>query len=147
MSPEAAVETISFGTPIGSRCMTCAGDGRASGPAERSDRVEPALGMEPQHDLPRAAGHRLERRAPVARVGECVHIHAGRGRHLLASHIGLDDRLAEDAGVDQQHVDTPLPEPVAEVGVLLALGVQRADEDDHRGPLHAHPASMSPQVR
>jgi hypothetical protein len=46
--------------------------------------------------------------------------------------VGLRQRLAEHARVDEQHVDARLAQAVAQVRVLDALGVQRADEDDGR---------------
>ena len=49
VSPDATVETISFGTPTGSRPHRVRGERRAARAAERADRVEPALGVEPAH--------------------------------------------------------------------------------------------------
>ena len=139
VSPEAAVETISFGTPIGSRCIACVASAVPPVPPSAPIASKPALGMEPQHDLRRAAGHRLDRRAPVARVRERLDVRACRGRHLLAGHVGLGERLAEDARVDQQHIHPALADAVAEVGVLLALRVQRPDQEDRRAPLRRSP--------
>ena len=135
VSPDAAVETISFGTPTGSRCIACVASVVPPVPPSAPIASKPALGVEPQHDLRRSAGHRLDRRAPVARVGERLHVGAGRRCHLLPRHVRLGERLAEDAGVDQQHVDPALADAVAEVRVLLALRVQRPDEQDGRAPL------------
>jgi len=103
--------------------------------------------VKPQHDLRGAAGHRLDRRAPVAGVRQRLYVGAGRRRHLLPRHVRLGERLAEDARVDQQHLDPALANAVAEEGVLLALRVQRSDEEDSRAPLRAHGRSMSLQVR
>ena len=54
----------------------------------------------------------------IAGVGERLHVGPGRRRHLLACHVGLDQRLAEDAGVDHQHFDALLASAIGEEPVL-----------------------------
>ena len=132
VSPEATVETISFGTPIGSCAHRVRDERRAARAAEPADRVEPALGVEALDDLRRAAGHRLDRRAAVARGGERGDVGAGSGRDLVARHVGRRERLADDPRVDEHDVDAVLADPVGEERVLLPLRVERSDEDDGR---------------
>ena len=115
VSPDAAVETISFGTPIGSLCIAWVAMRRPAGASECPDRVEPPLGVEPQHDLRCTAGHRLDGRAPVSSVRQRLHVDAGRCRHLLSGDVRLGERLAEDARVDQQYLRATLSNAVAEV--------------------------------
>ena len=130
VSPEATVDTISFGTPIGSCAHRVGRERRAARAAEAADRVEPPLVVQPLDDLGRAARHRLDRGAAVAGGGERIHVRAGRGGDLLAGHVRLGERLADDAGIDEHDVDACASHALAQKGVLLALRVERADEND-----------------
>ena len=51
-------------------------------------------------------------------------------RDLVARDVGRRQRLAEDARVEQQHVDAVLAHAVAQERVLVALRVERAEQDD-----------------
>ena len=108
------------------------GERRPAGATERADRVEASLGVQPQHDLRRTAGHRVDGRAPVARLRQSLHVGARRRGHLLPGHVRPGERLAEDASVDEQDVHAAFADAVAQVGVLLALRIQRAHEQDGR---------------
>ena len=67
---------------------------------------------------------------------------------LLAADVGLDLRLPQHAGVDEQRLGALLAEAVAQERVLVALGVQRADEHHEArragmvSPLDAEPAAL-----
>ena len=113
------------------------GERRATGAAERPDRVEPALGVQPEHDLRRPARHHLDGCAAITRVGEGLHVGARRRSDLLSGDVGLRERLAQDARVDEQHVHAARPDAVAHERILVTLRVQRADQDDGRTPLLA----------
>ena len=132
VSPEATVETISFGTPIGSSRIACVDERRAARAAEPADRVEPSLRVQALHDLGGAAGHRLDRRAAVAGRGERGDVRAGRAATSSRVTSGVAERLADDPRVDEDHVDAVLADPVGEEGVLRSLRVERPDEDDRR---------------
>ena len=118
VSPEATVETISFGTPTGSARIACVAIDVPPEPPSASDPVEPPLGVQPAHDLGRAARHRVDGGAAVARGGERGDVGAGRGGDLLARDVRLGQRLAQDAGVDEHDVDAVLAQPVAQERVL-----------------------------
>ena len=117
MSPEAIVETISFGTPTGSARIACVAI--AVPPEPPSARIPSSRPSSCSRSTASSAPirHRLHGRAPVAVLG------AGQ------RDVGLDERLLH-ARVDEQHVDAVLAQPVAQVRVLVALGVERAEEDD-----------------
>ncbi len=142
VSPEATVETISLGMPIGSCAHRVGRERRAAGAAEAADRVEPSLGMQALDDLGGAAGHRLHRRTAVAGGREGGDVGAGRGSDLLPRDVGRNERLADDACVDEHDVDAVLADPVGEIGVLPPLRVERADEND--GGHLLPPSTVSP---
>ncbi len=135
VSPDATVETISFGTPTGSARIAFVAIVVPPVPPSAADRVDSAFGVESPHDLRRAAGHRLDRRGPIASVGERLHVRPRRRGDLLAGDVGLGEGLAQDARVDEQHVHAVLPDAVAQERVLVTLRVQRADQDDGRTSL------------
>ena len=85
----------------------------------------------------RGVGHRGHRGAAVAGLGEGGEVGPGAGGHLLARDVRLDTGRLERAGVGEQDVDPGLAEPVAEEGVLVALGVERAYEQDGRAHARA----------
>ena len=130
VSPAATVETISFGTPIGSALIALRGDGGAARPAECTDRVETTLGVQSSNDLRSAAAHRLDRSGAIASVGERLHVLPRRSRDLLPRDVGHEPRHAEDARVDDHDLDARLGHAVAHVRVLVALRVERPEEDD-----------------
>jgi hypothetical protein len=119
------------------------GNTRAAGTAERTDGVESALGVEPTYNCCCTAAHRLDGRGAIASVGERLHVRPGRRRHLLASHVVLDQRLAEDAGVDNQHVGALLADAIGEEPVLPPLRVERPDQDNNAADVAPYP-SRSP---
>ena len=141
--PDAAVETISFGSPIGSRCIAWVASAVPPVPPIAPIASKRPSSVQPQHDLRRAAGHRLDRRAPVARLRESLHVGASRRGHLLPGHVRLDEGLPENAGVDEEHIHPALADALAQVRVLLPLRVQRAQKQDGRVSLRRHPPSMS----
>ena len=103
---------------------------RAARAAEPADRVEPSLGVEPLHDLGRAARHRLDRGPAIAGGGERSDVGAGCRGDLVPRDVGRRERLADDPRVDEHDVDAVLADPVGEERVLVALRVERSDEDD-----------------
>ena len=105
------------------------GDRGVAGAADREDPVEPAVGVEPGHDVRRPAPHRVDGGAAVARVPKRGHVGARRGCDLVLRHVGVGERL-EDARVDQHDVDVQLLQPRPQVLELLALRVERAQEDN-----------------
>lgn len=89
------------------------GDRRNAGAAQRTNRVQPAVRVQPEDDLHRSAPHHLDGRTAIARVGESLHVSTCCRRNLLACEVGLGQGLAEDSRVDQHHVDAPCPDAVA----------------------------------
>ncbi len=61
---------------------------RAARPAQAPDRVETPFGMEPLHDLRRAARHRLHRGTSITGACQLADIGARSRCDLLAGHIG-----------------------------------------------------------
>ena len=131
MSPEATVETISFGHADRQVAHRLRGDRRVARAADGGRAVEAALGVQAREHRRRAAPHGVDRRAAVGGAHELGVVGAAaRARPPRAPTSGCDLRLAEDAGVDEQDVDAGLAQAVAQEAVLDALRVQRADEDD-----------------
>ena len=129
VSPDATVETISFGTPTGSARIAARRDRRAARAAEREDAVEPALGVQLRARparRPAAIAVTAAPRSPAAASSRDV-----RARPRRARCPARADRLVH-AGVDDEHVDAVLEQPVAEERVLDALRVERAEQDDGR---------------
>ena len=131
VSPAAIVETISLGTPTGQRPHGLGGDRRVARAARREHAVAAPLGDAAPATTavaPRAiVEHGL---AAIARGAQRLDVGAGRGGHLLAPHVGLDQRLAHDAGVDEDRGDARGLQAIAQERVLAALRVQRAYEHD-----------------
>ena len=145
---------MSLGTPTGSVAHRLRGDRRVARAADGGDAVEPALGVQPRRAPRRRRGPSRRPRAPrsAARTSSAWSAPPARG-DLLARDVGLDERLAQHAGVDEQHLGPALADAVAQVGVLEALGVERADEHDGgrrprpaSRPLHAQPAALRLRV-
>src|SRR5262249_3295368 len=65
-----------------------------------------------------------------ARRGQLPPARATRGRHLVGGDVRRPIALAHDAGIHDQHVHPEVREPAPDEVDLLALGVQRPDEDD-----------------
>ena len=83
VSPDATVETISLGTPIGSGAHRGRRDRRAARAAEAADRVQTSLRMQPERDRGRATRHRLHRGAAVTRGGKRRDVRTDRCGDLL----------------------------------------------------------------
>ena len=146
VSPEATVETISFGTPTGSARIARGGDRRAARAAEREDPVEPPVRVEPRDDLLGAARHRRRppRRGRPRAASSATSAPPARATSS-ARDVGLEaDRLV-DARVDDQHVDAVLEQPVAQERVLDALRVERAEQDDRRHPSARSASGSTPR--
>ena len=132
VSPEATVETMSFGTPTGRSRIACAAIDElpepptAAAPSRRPSACSRASTAAAPRPMASTAG------AAIGGAHELGVVGAARARDLLAADVGLDLRLAEHAGVDEHHVDARLAQAVAQEAVLDALRVQRADEDDGR---------------
>ena len=101
--------------------------------------VEAALEPEAEADRTHALLHELDRRAPAARRLDPCQLVAGLARHLLPRDVGRSAGLAQDAGVDHDRPDAEARQPLAHVGDLGALRVERADERDMRLGFHRHP--------
>ena len=141
VSPEASVETISFGTPDRERAHRARRDRRAARAAEGEHALEPPLLVQPQHDGLGAGAHRLDRGAAVAAARELGHVGAGRARDLVAVDVGRDpDRLVH-AGVDHERLDALREQAVAEERVLGALRVERPEQRDGHSPTPSPPAA------
>ena len=130
--------TISFGHADGQRVHRAGAHQAALGAAEAERAVEPALGEQPQADGAHPGEHALHGGAARAGAAHPVELVARRRRDLGVRDVRHDPRgLAEDPGVDH---DRPRPEreqPVADVGDLGALGVERADQRDPGALRHA----------
>ena len=143
VSPEATVETSSFGTPTGSARIACAAIDEPPEPPSARIAVEPALGVETRTTTASApAPIAVDCRAAIARARRARLCPRRPARATsLAAHVGHEpDRLVH-AGVDDDDVDAVLEQPVAQERVLDALRVERADQDDGRH--HARSASGS----
>src|SRR5216683_2206212 len=68
--------------------------------------------------------------AAIAGGGQGVQVHAGFGRDFLAGDVGLRERPVQRPDVNEDCLDARQREPVAQVLVLRAFGVQSADEDN-----------------
>ena len=133
VSPDATVETISFGTPTGSaRIARVAIDEPPEPPSARMPSSRPCgvqLAGRPPRRL-RPSPSTAAPRSPAA-ASSATSAPAARATSSRLD-VGLDaDRLV-DAGVDDQHVDAVLEQPLAQERVLVALRVERAEEDDGR---------------
>jgi hypothetical protein len=106
VSPEASVETISFGTPTGNG----------------EDPGEAPFGVQPAHYLGRATPHRVDGRATVAGLAQRRDVRARGGGDLLLPNVGLSEGL-EHTRVDEDDVHALLSQPCAQVVVLQPLGV------------------------
>ena len=145
VSPEATVETMSFGTPTGRSRIACAAIDElpepptAAAPSRRPSacsRASTAAAPRPMASTaaPRSAG-----------ADELGVVGAAGARDLLARR-----RRASTCGSPstpastRSDVDAGLAEAVAQEAVLDALRVQRADEDDGRpsAALHAQVAAL-----
>ena len=84
VSPEASVETISFGTPTGSTRIACAAiEELPDPPTERIPSSRPSSCRRP-NDLRRTPPHRVDCRTPVLRGRERRRVRACGRRYLLA---------------------------------------------------------------
>ena len=129
-SPEATVETISFGSPIGSARMAAVAivvlpdPPAASTPSHRFV----ACSASTVARAPSAIADTAAPRSPASR--SCCQLRAAGARHL----VGRDGRevvvVLADAAVDDDHVDAAVTETIAEERALGALRVERPDQDD-----------------
>jgi hypothetical protein len=88
--------------------------------------------VQPPGERRGGVGHRGDGGAAVTGLGERGEVGARPGGHLLAGDVGFDTRWLEGANVGEQDVDPGVAQAIAQVGVLLALGVERADQQDGR---------------
>ena len=145
VSPEATVETISFGTPTGSAAHRDAGDRRVARAADRRDPVQPPLGVQPPDDLGRAPGHRLDGHAAVAGLGERVRRRRRPRRPPPRRDTSGSTCGSKTPTSTSRHVDALLAQPLGEVRVLVALRVERAEQDDGRPSVTRFPACRPAQ--
>ena len=116
----------------GSARIACGGERGAAGAAERrampSSRpsVVQARGRPRPRRAPSPRRPRRGRPPPRARRRPAPAAAATSSRVTS----GLDGRLAEHAGVDEDDVHAVLAQPVAQEAVLLALRVERAEQND-----------------
>ena len=136
VSPDATVDTTSFGTPTGSCCIAWVTSEVPPVPPMPTMPSSRPSAVQPLDDLGRAPAHRLDRRPAVPGGHELPDLGSGRLRDLLPRDIGIRCRLPEHPRVDEDHVDPVLPQAIAEECVLRPLGVQGADRHDarHRTP-------------
>ena len=105
-------------------------DGRATRAAHADDAVELALGGELDREGARAQTHDLDRVASIVLLAELgERASAGLGG-ASGGAIGREHRLAQDPGVQHERFEPAGANQVADVGVLSALGIQRADQQD-----------------
>ena len=131
-SPDAMVETISFGRPIGSARIAA---------VAIVVLPEPPAASTPSHCFvarsastvaraPSAIAATAEPRSPAARSA-CEVGAAGAG-HLRRRRWSRSRGVLADAGVDDDHVDAAVTETIAKERALGALRVERPDQDDRR---------------
>ena len=105
-------------------------DRRVARPAGGQDPVEAALAVQPRRQRGGRVRHRAHRGAAV---GQRAEVRAGLARDLLARDVGrAAARRPAGARVGHEHVDAGELQALAQVRVLLALGVERADQQDGR---------------
>ena len=130
--PDALGVTISFGTPTGQRVHRARAHQPALGAAEAERAVEPALARTARRQTARTPASMRSTaapREPAARTPSSVV--ARRGCHLRVRDVGRDARrLAEDPRVDHDRPRAERAQPVADVGDLVTLGVEGADQRD-----------------
>ena len=146
--PEAIVETMTFGTPTGSVRIAAViivvppPPPRPSTPSKRCLRV-------PHGQQRRGATlHRVHCRAAVATRSQRREIDAASAGHVVCRDIGSDLWCAEHTEVDQQCAVTTRLDGVADEPVFVALGVERAEQEDgagrhDRSDLHGSSCDMS----
>ena len=128
--PAATVETISLGTPTGSARIAAVAIAVLPEPPAASTPSKRPSACSRARERRGRVGHRPDRGAAV---GQRAEVGAGLARDLLARDVGLAAaRRAAGAGVGHEHVDAGEREALAQVGVLLALRVERADQQDGR---------------
>jgi hypothetical protein len=118
VSPAAIVETIRHAD--GQRLHGPSRDRRVARAAGGENAVDPALRVEPFGERGRGLGHLRDRRAAVG----------GRDARgdLVARDVGLAPvRRLPRSHVGDQHVDARGLQPLAQVRVLVAFGVERSD--------------------
>ena len=130
MSPDATVETMSFGHADGEVAHRARRDRGVARAADRRHAVDAPLAVQAGEHRSRAAPHDVHRLAAVGVADEVRVLGARRARDLLAVDVGRDPRLPEDARVDEQHVDPGLAQAVAHERVLVALRVEGAQQHD-----------------
>ena len=122
--------TISFGTPNGNARMAAVPMVvPAEPPRPRTPSTFPWAKRSPAiRAAPRAAASTAWPRSPVFRHG--FQAGPGRGEDFLAGNVGRKMRRLQNAGVENQRVDSGLSQQVADELHFDALGVQRADQQD-----------------
>ena len=129
VSPDASVETMQLRHADGQRAHRTRRDRRAARAAERDDAVEAPVGVQ-------LARRPLRRRAPSPSTAaprspaaaSCGDVGTAGARDLVARDVGLEPDGLVHAGVDDEHVDAVLAQPVAEERVLAPLRVERAEQ-------------------
>ena len=111
---------------------------RALRAAEAEHAFDPPLEPEPQADRAHALDHQLDRRAAAACPSDPLQVVAALARHLLARHVGASSpgspRMPESITTARA---PSTAQPLAHVGDLVALRVERPDQRDARGVRHA----------
>ena len=93
-------------------------------------RLDPSLEPEPQAHRSHALEHQLHRGAAAPGRANPLEVVTAFARDLLAAHVGLGAGLAEDPRVDHDRARPERRQPLAHVGDLVALRVERADQRD-----------------
>jgi hypothetical protein len=105
-------------------------DRRVARAAGAQHAVDATLVVEPARQRRRGVRHAGNRRAAVTGRAQGLHVHAGFGADLLAREVRLDRGRLERADVGQQHAHARVAQALAQEGQLVALRVERAQQQD-----------------
>ena len=123
--------TITLGTPSGRPIIALAPSTAPSAPPSVSDRVELPVAISLERQPPQARQHAVHGLTAAARRPQRLDRRPAEPRDFRARDVRDDvERPAENAGVGDDRPQAQRLEPVADVGDLRALGIERADEED-----------------
>ena len=119
-----------FGKADGQSAHRGGADGGAAAAAQRNHAVNPLFpGEAGEHDG-RTLGHGGDGFASVASGDQAVEINARRGRDFGPGDIWFQFRFIQYSNINDQHLMPAAADLLGDEGVLLALGVHRAQNRD-----------------
>ena len=107
-------------------------DRSVAGPARGEYALDAAFVVQTLGQGRGRVGHLRDRRSSVAGVGQRAHVDTGLGADLVACDVRCAARRTEHADVSEQRVHAGHLQAVAQVRVLVALRVERPDQQYRR---------------